>query len=219
MVDFDPNHSEALERQAQELLNEVRITDAPKQNPPNTPKNPIHPVFNFTAEHLIGSPTFFETQRTIDGKEAGRFWIVSGKRIGWEGESYQKIRKLASRLESKKPLKGLVSLDFLMEEIFQWLTETLEKKSSDSLPARLKRRCEEEIHDVEIWIPLHQTYAKENFRIGEVDFRTISKELMDQWYGRLKVPLAPEVIAAMNKERSKLQATIAACTRIRAERN
>lgn len=218
MIEFDAKHSEALGRLAQEVLNEVRITDAPRQNPPSPPKNPIHPIFTFTEENIIGTPVVTQTLRTIDDQEAGRFWVVSGKRIGWEGESYQKIRKLASDLESKKPLKGLVSFEFLMEEIFKWLTESLEQKTSDSLAEYLKRRCEEEIRDVEIWIPIHQTYARENFKIGTVTFKPITKELMDSWYGRLTIPPAPDIIAAMNRERSKLQATLAACTCIRAEK-
>jgi hypothetical protein len=217
MVEFDPKHAEILILQAQELLNEVRIMDAPIANPTKTPANPIYPSFMLTAEHIIGTPTFFEQLTTIDGEETARFWIVDGRKIGWAEESHRKIRTLASGLTLKKPLKGLVSFKFVLEEIFTWLAETLEKKSTDTLPERLKRRSEEEVRDIEIWIPLHQTYAMEPFSIGNVTFRTISKDLMDAWYSRNKPPLDPEVRAAMNRQRSKLQATLAACTIIHAE--
>jgi hypothetical protein len=219
MVEFDPRHLEALNLQAQELLNEVRIMDAPPPRPTTAPTNPVHPVFTFTAEHIIGNPTFFERVTTIDGEERARFWTVGGRRIGWAEESHRKIRVLASGLASKGPLKGIVSFKFVLEEIFTWLRDTLEKKSTDTLPERLKRRCEEEVHDIELWIPLNQTYAKESFSIGYVTFRTITKDLMDAWYGRLNPPPDPAVSAELNRQRSKLQATLAACTIVHAERS
>ncbi len=203
--------------QSDELLKGARVTDAPAPRPQHPVENPIYPVFTATREHLIGIPNFFERVLTGDGEEIGRFWNVNGKRVGWEGESFQKIKQLSADLAVRKPLTDLVSVEFVMNEVFEWLKESLEQRCAETLADRLARRCEAEVKEVEIWIPMHQTYAKAPFKLGSVTFKPITKEMMEKWYGRIDVSNNPEVKAAKVRERSRLQATLAACSIVRAE--
>jgi hypothetical protein len=64
------------------------------------------------------------------------------------------------------------------------------------------------------------TSSKE-FNIGDVSFRTISREIMDEWWSRKPAEIRDDSIAVkgLHKIRSELQARLAACVQVRAEEN
>jgi hypothetical protein len=180
----------------------------------------IHPVANLTEKDLIGNITV--QQRSVNGlgEDTGRFWESGGYRVGWEGEGFEAIKELASRLENSGPLKGRVSTKFVLDELLTWLRETLEAKRKDTLPEFIARRCSEEIRHHEIWVPVYRTYSAREFFIGDVQFRTISRPMMDRWYSRApegQRNQEPEVEIVRNRQRSILQGTLAACVNVDAE--
>jgi hypothetical protein len=217
MINFDSKYVEALTLQADEILKSARAMPASPPPAPRPMTNPPHPRFTFTQKDIIGEITFFESLQDGEGTENGRFWISGGNRIGWDGEAYQKIRRLASKVSTGKPLGEFASMKFALEETFAWLRRALERGQDRPLAEHLKARCEEELFQGEIWIPLSHTYANSPFTIGKVAFRAIHKNMMDAWYSRFDSAQNPEAKAAMNAERASLQATLAACTTVCAE--
>jgi hypothetical protein len=217
MVEFDPKFSEFLVSKSSELIAGARVTEASAPHAPPPRANPIHPIFTFTSGHMISDMKAVEKVITAGGIEAGRYWTVGGRRIGWEGESFKTHTTIASALGATGPLKGMVSTEFALDELFTWLRDTLESKCSESLPHYLSKRCDQEVRDIEVWIPLFQTYAEHPFRMGNVIFRTISKQLLDKWYERPQATLATGVTVERSRERSRLQATLAASTVVHAE--
>ena len=216
-IEFDPKYVDALTLQADELLRSARVMPASPPSPPRPMTNPPHPVFTFTKEHIIGEISWSEGVEDGEGSESGRFWICEGSRVGWDGEAYQKIKRIASKLATGKPLGEFISMKFAMEEIFEWLRRTLEKGQEPTLAAHLKARCEETLFQGEIWIPLCRTYANAPFSIGEVAFKAVHKTMMDAWYSRFDTVQDSGAKVVLNRERSALQATLAACTRVCAE--
>ena len=216
-IEFDPKYVDALTLQTDEILRSARAMPAPPPSPPRPMTNPPHPSFIFTEEHIIGEVTYFESVQDGEESENGRFWISGGNRIGWDGEAYQKIKRIASKLSTGKPLGEFISMKFAMEETFVWLRRTLEKGQDLTLAAHLKARCEESLFQGEIWIPLNRTYANAPFTIGNVAFKAVHKNMMDAWYSRFDPVPNAEAKAVLNRERSALQATLAACTKVCAE--
>ena len=152
------------------------------------------------------------------GEQDAVRWLSGNMWVGWDGTAFQRIKEMTIAM-ARSAFKGQVSMEFLLDEVCLWLSETLERKRADPLSAYVTRRCEEEIKDYEIWIPLFQTYASSDFNIGNVYFRTISKAIMEEYWnrGREKIGNHPAAEAALNKMRSKLQGTLAACSHVRAE--
>lgn len=180
----------------------------------------IHPVAQFTEKDIIGPVNWKDASVNGLGQETGRFWESGGYRVGWAGKEYEAVKSLAARLENTSPLKGLVSSQFVLDEVFVWLRETLEKKRSDTLTAFITQRCSEKIKHHEIWVPVYRTYSRQNFSIGNVQFRTISQSMLDQWYSRIPEEQRknePGVDVFLSRQRSTLQGTIAACVDVDAE--
>jgi len=213
-------HAEAAARIAElakEVLSSVR-SFGPIEPPPSAGAE-IHPVAHIGPDEIIGEIKVRQSSFNGLGTEVGRYWISKGMRVGWEGREFEAIKDLAIRLGSLTSIKGRVSESFLLDEVFAWLSETLELKRGDELADYITERCSTEIKDYEIWVPVFRTYSTTHFKIGNVDFRTVSKAILDRSYGQLPDDVAkrPEVAIKINRERSRIQGSIAACTRARAE--
>lgn len=217
-VQFHPDAAGRFNELAQEILRSV-LSFGPFETAPSGAAE-IHPVFQISASDVIGEIKVERSAINRLGEEVGRYWNSNGLRVGWEGDGFERIRQLARRFETAAPIKGQVSLTFLCNEVFNWLRATLERRRTDSLSDYIAERCCTVIEDHEIWIPVHRTYSTQDFALGDVEFRTVSKAMMDDWFGRLfpEGIKDPAAALAINRERSHIQAGIAAKFRVKAER-
>lgn len=215
---FHPDAASRFNELAREILNSVGsygCVESPRRGP-----DEIHPVIEIPASDIIGEMKVERSGVNRLGEETGRYWGSKGLLVGWEGESFERIKELAHRFEMASPINGQVSGAFLLDEVFNWMRGTLELQRSDSLSDYIAECCSDAIEEYEIWIPVHRTYSAQNFALGDVEFRSVSKAMMDEWFGRLfpegiKDPSAVHVI---NRERSQIQGSIAARIKVRAER-
>src|SRR3984957_17280287 len=214
---FHPEAAARFAKLAEEALKSVRSFASIEM--PRTTAAEIHPVAHFTTEDVIGEIKVVESSFNGLGEETGRYWTSNGLRVGWEGNTFEAIKGLADRMGNTTPIKGQASSKFMLDETFIWLRETLEGKRSEPLPVHIGERCLTEIKDYEIWVPIYRTYSAADFEIGEVGFRTVSKVLLDEWYARIPQDVAnkPEVAHAINRKRARIQGSIAACIRVKAE--
>jgi hypothetical protein len=213
-------HAEAAARfseLAQNVLNSVKSFG--NAVPPTAARTEIHPVARITPDQILGEIKVTESAFNGMGQEKGRYWTSNGLRVGWEGTEFDAIKDLALRFANAAPIKGMVSDRFLLDEVFKWLQETLEGKRRCALPEYVAGRCTTEIREYEIWVPVYRTYLAANFEIGEVQFRTVSKELLDDWYSNVPSDeiSKPEVAVGIDRKRARIQASIAACVRAKAE--
>ena len=218
MIEFHPNAKAAFATAAEDLLRSVKAYPETEQHVGK--KFNIHPKVVVPEGEIIGTPQI--TERSVDrtGTEVGRFWSGSNGRFGWAGDDYQQLKRFAERIARSTDLDGLVSEEFILDQAFAWLRETMEHKRSDSITDYISYRCSEEIKDHEFYIPLCRTYSSVNFAIGEVEFKSISKEFLDGWFPSqpLENPdMERRVRELENDTRAKFQATLAACVKIRAE--
>jgi hypothetical protein len=214
-------HQEAVARfneLAQVILNNVS-SPGPVPPPDNRPSN-LHPVINISEADIIGEVKLQRSVVNLLGEEAGRYWESNGLLVGWEGEKFEEIRNLARKFESATPIKGYVSHSFLVDEIFEWLRQTLELQRKDTLIDYIAVRCSAEIKNHEIWIPVYRTYSAHDFTIGNFEFRTPSRDMLEKWYARLfrlGETQDQQAAIAINRERSDIQGSIAVRIKVKAE--
>jgi hypothetical protein len=217
-VTFHPDAAARFNEVAQEILHSVESFGPTK--PPAPAPVKLHPVVEIPSSDIIGE---IKIERSADnrlGEEMGRYWDSQGLRVGWEGDKFDRIKQLAHRFSETSSLKGKVSEGFLLNEVFQWLRETLELKRNDTIADCIGKRCNEEIEEREIWIPVYRTFSAQDFTFGDVEFRTVSESMMDEWFSRLfpNGIAEPDAALAINRERSRIQGGIAARVRFKAER-
>ncbi len=219
MITFHPGAQSSFAAAAEELLKEVKSYAS--EQPPIRRGFDIHPRVVLTEADIIGDPKIVDREVNGLGEETGRFWNFNGQRFGWIGESYQRLKRLAEKIAKSKEIQNLVSESFILDEIFTWLCETLERKRSDSISDFISVRCDEVIDDHEIYVPLCRTYSSVDFTIGDVEFKSVSKTLLDIWFA--KKPSGDQAMEQRfktfeNDTRATFQATLAACIKVRGEK-
>lgn len=125
-IEFHEQAAARFNTLAQELL--TKVCKFPTQRPRPTVASQIHPVAHLSEMDVIGEIEW--KQRSVNGlgEETGRYWETNTGRLGYEDDGYIAARDLAKRLEQATPLKGRVSLGFLLDQLFEWLRETLDSK-------------------------------------------------------------------------------------------
>lgn len=217
-IEFHPEAVARFNELAQEILRSVSSFGPTTPRPSGTSE--IHPVVQIPESDIIGEIKVEQAAVNRLGEEVGRYWDSRGLRVGWEGPDFERIKGLAHKIATAGPLKGRISEPFLCDQIFNWLQSTLEQERTNSLTDQIAECCSTAIEDQEIWIPVHRTYSSQDFALGDVEFRTVSKAMMEEWFGRL-FPDGMKDGAAMyatNRERSQIQGCIAARIRVNAER-
>jgi hypothetical protein len=215
-IKFHSGAAERYQQLADSLLATVQTYGRIEE--PSISKAKIYPVMHLSEKDIIGPIKMQEHAVNGMGHEAGRFWNSGGHRVGWEGEKFEAIKQFVSKLASSNELKGKASERFLVDEVFKWLRETLEKLRSDGIADYIAQRCSEVIRDREIWIPIYRTYSSHEFPMGDVEFRILSEVMMEKWFSNVS-DLDPKSAAAfaLNRDRSYLQGTLAARVRVVAE--
>ena len=216
-IEFHPGAAARFSELAKELLTSVRSFGPVPQ--PRSSASQLHPVHHIRAEDIIGELKVRRSSFNLLGVEVGRYWESNGLCVGWEGPEFEKLKELARRIMNADAVRGRVSEKFIVDELFAWLRETLERKRDDELPAFIESRCSSEIKEYEIWVPLFHTYSERDFNIGEITFRTVSKAMLDKAYEHVPQEAAArsDIILSMNRQRSRIQGSLAACIRVTGE--
>src|SRR5271166_1963799 len=124
-IEFHSGAAARFNQLAEEALKNVRSFGRIRPSPPPTRQAEIHPVFNVTAEHIIGKVKVLDRSVNLLGEETGHFWNSNGFRVGWDGVEFEAIKRLTREFENSNPVKGRVSHKFLLDEICKWLQEKL----------------------------------------------------------------------------------------------
>jgi hypothetical protein len=217
MFEFHPKAQESFSNKAVEILQSVKSFPLVQ----GVAKDfEIHPSAVIDGTEMIGEPRITERELDLFGIEIGRMWTHASGRFGWSGEAYQKIKLLAETIARITQLNGLVSEEFIFDEIFDWLCQTSEGTRSDSISQFILSRCIDEIKDHTIYVPLCRVHSSKGFKIGDVEFKTITKKFLDDWFSNKPSdnPVMAERVAQLEHQtRAKYQGHIAACIEIRAE--
>jgi len=217
-IEFHEQAAERFNTLARKLLTKARQFPTIQFQP--VTGNSLCAVANLTEADIIGSVKL--KQRSVNGlgEETGRYWDTNNGRVGYEDDGYAAVKDLARRLAQTKLLQNRVSEEFLIDELFTWLNETLESKRQDEFMEFISSKAAKQIRVHEFWIPVYRTYSSCEFAIGDVQFKTFSPAMLDRWYSRIpdeERKRAPAADMALIRQRSLLQGSLAAVIVIEAE--
>ena len=130
---------------------------------PLMPDVPVKAIFRAEDTHD------FETMMVgANGKRLARLFSHKDKEIGFEEENYKDFVRFCEAVQKGKPFRQYVSLTFIEDVVFDWVREQYCGTSSESLTEYLLPKCESNIREVEVWIPISHTYAQTNFGFADV---------------------------------------------------
>ena len=182
---------------------------------PQADKYDLHPVATVTERDVIGKIEYTTDILDSNGLVIGRESTVNGRSYGLVGSGFTECQDLAGRLAGLAEIQESVSIKFACETALDWIFRAFWGTQAETLTQFLAARCEREIKDYEIWTPIFQTYSSQEFSLGDVRFKPISKEMLDRRFAN--APDVPKAKQYEDKTRSKLQSVLAACIQVKAE--
>jgi hypothetical protein len=218
-------HSEAaksFDRKAEGLL--AKLTPPPSPPRRGTAggfKPDTHVSAAFTEEDIIGEVQ--ATSQVVDrnGTEVGRYIEHGQGMVGLIGESFSELVRLAETMGKTPALRDTASTSFIVDSIFAWMQGRLAGSVESGVTESVLARCEEQIQEVELWLPIAWLNIESDIRLGRVTFRTISRRMIDEWQARIPAFEGPETQArvqhALEQERHQLLGFAAAVVQTKAE--
>ena len=179
----------------------------------------IHPRARIGEKDIIGEIEFGIADS--HGKEVGRAFGQGGETFGLVGQGFRDMVALATRLQQVKSIRPYVSVRCLINAAFHWVKDRYRGASKESFTDHVLRECAQRVETVEIWIPLFSVYIETEFSVGKVRFKTLTREMFDNYQQRVldKVPEENRVAAKveLERERSRFQGCAAATIEVIAE--
>ncbi len=215
-LDFHPKAAQRFDERAEQIPMTIQalhpLRDATSQSPD------IHPVAQVGPEDILSRPKFIFLSDGL-GETNGVYWMSGPTRVGWVGPGFDPIKALIESIAGTKPFRDLVSVRFLLERICDWLCGKLERHRTEGVCEFLTLQSRQAVRHHDIWIPLFRTYSSTEFSIGDVAFRTFTREILEEWWNRKPAGIRDNTVGLsfLNKIRSQLQADLAACVSVEAE--
>ena len=216
-LEIRPEAAKAFNERANDLLPRL-ICKLPR---PKSPRKIFRPeVFihaTLTKADIINVIGFEETDEL--GNPA-KWFKHEGIVLGLYGENYLDLLRLAEQMQRMPGFSRFVSAKTVFEMIFQWIRDKYRKNTQLSMTEYVVQECEHSIKESEIWIPISLLHIQSEFRIGEIVFRTITKDIIDRWCQKSQ-ELAPhqkeEIQQAFDNDRKKIQGSAAVTLTITAD--
>ncbi len=219
-LDLHPQAANNFNVKAEGLLAELVSVPRPARRGHQGPLDPdVHVAASFGPENIIGD---IET-RHIDysGNEVAKSFEEGGRLVGLSGDGYKNLVRIAEGIHKVRQLHDAVSLQLLVDLIFEWATLRRQGAAAPSMTDYVLRECEKRLEDVEVWVPVYMLHVQSPLTVGRVTLREITRAMLDEWHGRLLtgVPEEKRAVAAhhLSKERSEFQGFAAATLRLHAE--
>lgn len=213
-----PSAEHALNTRAEALLKE--LVPEPKGRDAVAFRPDISPAASFTEKDI---QIIYTGLTDYAGNEVARFFHYGNQRLGLMGDAFAQATKLAQDIHNVETLRNRASVGFLMDCVFSWLKARLEDPRSPTLARYVIERCKEAVRGQELWFPVFGLHVQVPFRIGKVEFQTISREMLDVYLAKVSGSLSGQNVEAwrietlLHRERKELQSLAAACVRVVAE--
>ena len=151
--------------------------EAPSEPPTHKFRPGGHVGHKFSADELIDFKITGKTDQL--GRTTARYFEHEGRRFGLEDEKYQALKRVSEGVQKTKAFRDLVSTKWVEDKILDWMKEKYAGAVVPTLAEFLAQRCEEEVREHEIWFPVSNLSVESDLSFGNVVFKTISKEMLD----------------------------------------
>lgn len=213
-IEIHPDARKSFDEKANILLQQVISDPNASQNKASSISSEI--VFQKVEVAEVTSSGYFTE---LDG-EVAKTIAHNGNVFGLFDEDYRNLVRLSEAFQKRKGVSRFVGVEAIKNEIFSWIASTYKKESTSSMCDAVLPALEEQIKEVEVWLPLHRTVIESDIEIGKCVIKTITKEMIDDWHDLIKphsVNSKEETEVYLAEERRKFQGFAAATIKLTAE--
>ncbi|HJX84070.1 MAG TPA: hypothetical protein VJ723_06990 [Candidatus Angelobacter sp.] len=180
-------------------------------------KPDIHSSATLTSADVCGPIQMSNSDQ--NGNMLSRF-IQDGKAVvGFNEVAYAKLRKLAHSIQKTDAFRNSVGVQFVEDALFHWSLQKLKGETDKTACEHVASAAEQKVSRQEIWVPVYGLYVQSAIRVGPVTFRTITRQMIDEWQQQIKDSAQgnPQVLFKFDRDRKQLLGFAAATYEIEAE--
>jgi len=133
-----------------------------------------------------------------------------------------KLERLSEGMKKSTTPRGVITVHLFSEKIFAWVKQKHRDRSFPPMTEYVLAECEKQIKEIEVWIPISLLYIQSPFRLGRVNFRAITKRIVDDYEARINEKITkPKALDAakqfIDRMRREIQGLAAATIEVEAE--
>jgi hypothetical protein len=222
MIDPRPEAQAALNKRAEELLSRVQIFSFEKLDRESPRFEPRIEIAGHIREADIKGPITSE-EIDIKSNKVSKIMFQSGSSMaGIEGEACDFFDALVTKALQCFQISLSVSYTTAKNLVREWLRLRFEEQTKSDFVHTFKEGVRNVVTTLEILIPIASLHIQSDFTLGKVNFRTITKEMVDKWH-ELKSSASQDpttktaVEEHLRRERQELQGLAAASVSLEAE--
>ena len=198
-------HPEAIKnfnKNAEELVDLVKSQQAQKPRKIDYQKGHFisHTI---TKKDIIGEISINLTNAF--GNDLGYLFQVEQRDYGITGSDYEELKKCAERIQKDKTFNTTSSVNFVIENLKKWIRNRYEKKEEKDFISFLESNLDSSIKKYQVWVPIPFTSIENDFSIGNVKIRTISKSIIDLWIRIDANKIDIDTLSKIEKFKAKIQ--------------
>jgi len=202
MSQVHPSARKSIDEKAEELR--LLIKEIPKFEMPSSAKTEMV-MKEIHEEDVIGDIS--ESSVDYKGRTIGRYFQIDGKRVGLDGEAYQKVLSLTDRILRTHAWREKVGQSYVEQAILEWIKiRLIDSANISEFVNYFEEKIVRDLKKITVHVPLAQTVVEEPFEFCGAIIENLSKEYFDKIF---RVPRehenAPEVIAYFEKTREEFQ--------------
>jgi len=156
-----------------------------------------------TKKDIIGEISISLTNAFKD--DLGYLFQVEQRDYGITGSDYEELKKCAERIQKDKTFNMTSSIIFVTENLKKWIRNRYEKKEEKDFISFLESNLDSSIKKYQVWVPIPFTSIENDFSIGNVKIRTISKSIIDLWIRINANKIDIDTLAKIKKYRANIQ--------------
>jgi hypothetical protein len=178
-IEFHPEAARAIDARGGALLSKVRNVTS-KSRMSSFASESI-PHMKITEAQIVGRITGESVDEFKKEVTAVHFEGLDGA-VGLDREATQELDKLVQLAHKSLSTKATLSAKFMRGRLIDWLQQTFRKETVENLSSFLVSSLVEAVASRTILIPIAYLRLEVDLPFGPVEFKVMSRELMDSWH-------------------------------------
>lgn len=179
-IDLHPEAIKSINEKAEQLLGLITEIQLPDSG--EVKESELFPSATITDKDIIGEVELGFVNGI--GEEVGKYFIFGKKYYGFVGTGYQKFLKIVQSVHKNKMISNTVSFNFIKKCLFSWAKDKYKEGGTKKFTDFLLQKIEEVIDDYEILIPVPFTTTSKPFKLGKIEFVTITENMINEWFSK-----------------------------------
>jgi len=182
MIILHEKAKENINTKAKELLNLIKRKDLPKSE--SVQLNDLYASATITEQDIIG-----EIEMGLSngiGVEQAKYFYWNESSYGLFDDDYIEFEKVALQISNSKTISEYVEINYTKKQLFKWLKGRFQGIENNEFIDYFLGVLELDVKSYQILIPIPFTVISRDFKMGEIEFKTLREQVIDEWFDRNK---------------------------------